>query len=496
MMQPIVWTIGGSDPSGGAGIQADLHTLQQLGVHGASVITAITAQNARHITDIHYVLPEQIATQLATLQSEMPANVIKIGMLGHAATIACLRHFLQNYAGFVALDPVLVATSGRALFTADIENYIQQLTSLFPRVDLLTPNVQEAEILTGMHIQHYQDIKKAANALLALGVKNVLIKGGHFANDHFSQDYWTNDVESCWLANFRYPPKNYRGTGCVFASATAASLALGYGLKDALVIAKMYINQGIRLAQAISEDTTLLTHVGWPEDEIDLPYVSDQPLRQLSPSFPHCGTIALGLYPIVDSSEWLKTLLPTGVEIIQLRIKDKRGRVLENEIQQSINLANQYGAQLFINDYWELAIRYGAYGVHLGQDDLKTADIKKIYQAGLRLGISTHCYYEVAQAHRYRPSYLACGPIFATMSKIMAFSPQGITHLKRWQRTLKNYPVVAIGGINSSNISDVLATNVSGIAMISAITQAQDPIQATQTLLEQVKKYHRLFYSC
>jgi hydroxymethylpyrimidine kinase/phosphomethylpyrimidine kinase/thiamine-phosphate diphosphorylase len=181
-------------------------------------------------------------------------------------------------------------------------------------------------------------------------------------------------------------------------------------------------------------------------------------------------------------------LLPLGVKTLQLRIKNKQGLELENEIKRSIMLAEKYQANLFINDYWEMAIRYGAYGVHLGQEDLETADMTAIRQAELRLGISTHCYYEVARAHALNPSYIACGPIFTTTSKVMSFAAQGIAQLKRWRRTL-NYPLVAIGGINAERIPDVLATKVDGIAMISAITQAKDPIATTKSLMNVMEQY-------
>lgn len=487
-MKPIVWTIAGSDSSAGAGIQADLHTFQQFEVHGASVITAITAQNTHQIKQIYYVSQEHINAQLSALQDELPAIAIKIGMLGHVVNIECIIQFLTNYSGFVVLDPVLIATSGRPLFFDHINKYVQRFTLLLPYIYLLTPNIAEAEILTGKKILCYQDIKEAANIILAYGVKNVLIKGGHFTDNDFSQDYWTNGSESCWLSSHRYPPKNYRGTGCIFSSAIAASLALGYNLKDALVIAKMYINQGIRLHQT-TPYTALPAHAGWPENEMDLPCVSNDPVKKLSLFFPDCGTTSLGLYPIVDSVEWVKKLLPIGVKTIQLRLKNKDGILLENEIKQSISLAKQYNARLFINDYWEYAIDLGAYGVHLGQEDLKTADMEKICQAGLRVGISTHCYYEVARAHFYKPSYIACGPIFATTSKVMYFAPQGIAKLKRWQRTLGTYRLVAIGGIDEEKMVEVLATGIDGVAMISAITKAKDSITTTQLLLKQVGIY-------
>lgn len=197
--------------------------------------------------------------------------------------------------------------------------------------------------------------------------------------------------------------------------------------------------------------------------------------------FPDCGNTPLGLYPIVDSAAWVKRLLLLGVKTIQLRIKDASVDI-EDEIQKSVVLAEQYSVRLFINDYWELAIRHNAYGVHLGQEDLQQADLEKIQQAGLRLGVSTHCEEEVARAVAVQPSYIACGPIFPTTTKVMPFSPQGIAGLAHWQRTL-DYPIVAIGGINEERMPSVLATKVDGVALITAITQADDPIAATRRLL-------------
>lgn len=204
--------------------------------------------------------------------------------------------------------------------------------------------------------------------------------------------------------------------------------------------------------------------------------------------FPDCGETPLGLYPIVDSVDWVSKLLPLGVKTIQLRIKNKPDKDLAAEIQQSIAIANTYQARLFINDYWQMAIRYGAYGVHLGQEDLNSANIEKIHQAGLRLGISTYDYDEIARAYALSPSYIACGPIFATFSKDIASAPQGIDQLKRWRRLL-SCPLVAIGGITLARVPAILATNVDGIAMISAITQADDPIATTQQLLEMVNHH-------
>lgn len=207
----------------------------------------------------------------------------------------------------------------------------------------------------------------------------------------------------------------------------------------------------------------------------------------MNAQFPSCGNSPLGLYPVVDSPEWLEKLLPLGVTTIQLRIKNITGKQLELQIQQSIQLAQRYNARLFINDYWQLAIKYGAYGVHLGQEDVITADSTAIYQAGLRLGISTHSPFEIKRALAFKPSYLAFGPIYPTTTKIMPYEPQGIARLHHWVEAL-DCPVVAIGGINQQRLPKILATGVSGLAVLSAITKAQDPVTVAKHLWQIIHK--------
>ncbi|MFI4918357.1 MAG: thiamine phosphate synthase [Legionellales bacterium] len=486
MKKPMVWSIAGFDPVGLAGTQVDLATLKNLQVDSCAIISAVTAQNASAVTAIESISGAQLMAQCAALQHDFKPMAIKIGMLGAPSAHEQLAHFLKNYSGFVVLDPILASSSGSALIFANAQQYLESLVKLFPYVDVVTPNRMEAETILKRPLSSYQDIEEGAQAMLALGAKSVLLKGGHVKDALFSQDYWTDGHQSCWLANQRLPDKNYRGTGCTLSSALAACLALGHSIKDALVIAKMYVNRGIRKAVDLDQHTAKLFHGGWPEDEIDLPYLSPQPLLKLPASFKRCQT---GLYPVVDGSHWLEKLLPEGVKCIQLRIKNMHGTRLEEEVQRSVFLAKQYGATLFVNDYWQLAIRFGADGVHLGQEDLCDADIDTIHRSGLYLGVSTHCYYEVARAHTLNPSYIACGPIYLTTSKLMSFQAQGVEQLQRWRRTL-HYPLVAIGGMNFERLPDILKTGVEGVALISAITHADNPLTATQQFLTQIKEFN------
>lgn len=326
-------------------------------------------------------------------------------------------------------------------------------------------------------LKSYEAMQQFAHTLLDENTQSVLLQSNQVDHPLFCQDYWTNGHESFWLVNKRWPTS---AQVAELSDAIDRCLGLGYSIKDALVIANMHINRSIR-----QQCNLPFSQNNWPEEQIDLPYLSQSPLNYWPQAFKPCP---LGLYPVVDRSHWLEQLLPLGVKTIQLRIKDLQGAQLEEEIKRAVELAKQYAANLFVNDYWELAIQLGANGVHLGQEDLPSADIAKIHQSGLYLGISTHCYYEVAIAHRFNPSYIACGPIYSTTSKTMGVDPQGLENLKRWRSTLQ-YPLVAIGGINLQRLQPILDANVEGISLISAITQAQDPALATQEFLKRIDEH-------
>lgn len=204
----------------------------------------------------------------------------------------------------------------------------------------------------------------------------------------------------------------------------------------------------------------------------------------IPPNAPFAPTeFKLGLYVIVDSYEWIEKLIHAGVKTLQIRIKDRSPEQAEEEVARCIALAKQHQVRLFVDDFWQLAIKYQAYGVHLGQEDLLTADLNAIQQAGLRLGVSTHNREEIELVLPLRPSYIALGHIFPTQSKIMPSAPQGIANLAAQVKDLGDIPTVAIGGITASHFADVLATGVGSIAVISAVTQAEDWQSAVKNLL-------------
>ena len=254
MSLPIAVTIAGSDSSGGAGIEADLKTFSALGVYGAAVVTALTAQNTKGVFGIHKVPVDFIAAQINAVFSDLDVAVVKIGMLGSAAAIDTVAAALDRHRPrHVVLDPVMVATSGDRLLRADA---VGRLRELFPRVRVVTPNLPEAAALLDMpQARDENEMRAQAEALLKRGVGAVLIKGGHL-NDGLggspeSVDLLVEAGGSVRLTAPRVATKNTHGTGCTLASAIAAGLATGLPLEAAAKEAKAYVSAAIAAADRL-----------------------------------------------------------------------------------------------------------------------------------------------------------------------------------------------------------------------------------------------------
>lgn len=481
---PVAWTIAGSDSGGGAGIQADLKAMQALGVHGCSAITALTAQNTQGVQRIEHASPGMIEAQLLSLQQDLPPAAIKIGMLGSTAAIKTVAEFLKQRDTYVVCDPVMVATRGGALLEPTALGALRD--DLLPRVDLLTPNLPEAAALVSRKLDSPEEVEDVARELLRLGVKSVLIKGGH-GSGPLCQDFWTNGSEQAWLSSPRWDVVHSHGGGCTLSSAIAAGVARGLPELDAIALAKAYTNRGLRSARKIGQGRGPIGQGGWPDDPADLPWITEHAGQALDRiAFPPLDP-GFALYPIVDRAERVERLLELGVTLVQLRAKDLDGAALEAEVTRAVQAGRRAGARVFINDAWELALRHGAYGVHLGQDDLPLANLDVLARAGLRLGISTHSYAEVARALAVVPSYVALGTLYESPSKTFAHAPLGLEAFARIRKLIP-VPVVAIGGITLERAPDVRRAGADAVAVISDLTQAPDiaaRVAAWQTFAEE-----------
>jgi hydroxymethylpyrimidine kinase/phosphomethylpyrimidine kinase/thiamine-phosphate diphosphorylase len=497
--RPIVWSIAASDSGGGAGIQADLNTMHSLECHGCTVITAITAQNSMAVEKVHPISAVDLAAQWQALEKDLLPQSIKIGLLPEPNTLRWLSRHLKelrlanNF--FCVWDPVLKASTGARFLDAFDRG---EIDPLLKQVDLITPNLQEAEMLTKITITSFADIQLAAKQLLDRGVSNVLIKGGHsfdegncdtdsFCRDSFCRDYFASKEQSFWLCNAKQEQSNNHGTGCTLASAIASFVAKGNSLSDSVVLANRFVQQGLRLAAPQGKGAGPVWQTALENNPVDLAVLikSAQSISSKEAAFPQAKY--LGLYAIVNSLDDLVRLISEGVDTFQWRDKALHTQSNLNEASdpviseeqrlaliQAITLCEEKNVPLYINDNWQLALEFNAYGVHLGQEDLAELtdeDLTRIHNHGLYLGISCHNETELAYAHSLKPSYLAFGPVFSPKSKIVDHPPLGLLKLKQWQSSYGAiYPTTCIGGIEQDNLEQVLDTGIQSIAVISALS--------------------------
>ena len=486
----VAWTIAGSDAGGGAGIQADLKTFESLGVHGCCAITALTAQNSHEVRMVEFPSRAFLRTTLETLRDDMAAGAIKLGMLGSEGIIGEVAAFLAEESfseTAVVCDPVMVTTSGARLLDEDASTSL--VRDIFPRCALVTPNIPEAEaLLSSAPLATPAAIEEAAEQLLLLGCRAVLIKGGHSGGNeapsaHVAQDYFADGASGvrCWLTSPRLATSNTHGTGCTLSSAIAALLARGLPLLDAIVLSKAYVTKGIACSVQFGAGPGPVAHTGWPQSAEAMPWISSTATDGASPPvFARCtpGEMSCVL-PVVDSAELVHELAAAGAAHVQLRLKD----VSPSDVQAIVNDAQEackaHGTRLWVNDHWRAALAAGAYGVHVGQEDLEAMGleaVRTLAESGLRLGVSTHSYAELATALAVRPSYISLGPVYETKSKdVSRWEPQGLARVQHWRQLVPaDTPLVAIGGISLERAPGVIEAGADGIAAIGAITKASD----------------------
>jgi hydroxymethylpyrimidine/phosphomethylpyrimidine kinase len=246
---PKVLSIAGSDSGGGAGIQADLKTFAALGCYGMTAITAITAQNTTGVRAILGLPPILLREQIDAVVQDIGVDAVKIGMLHSTEIVQAVREAIDHHAlPRVVLDPVMVATSGAVLIDTPA---IQALRQLFGRVELVTPNLDEAALLVGRTLASEQDMQAAAQELVEQGARAVLLKGGHLAGDVVSDLLLVKGQAAHWMRAERIATANTHGTGCTLSSAIAANLALGCGLVEAVEAARRFVRSALAAGAAV-----------------------------------------------------------------------------------------------------------------------------------------------------------------------------------------------------------------------------------------------------
>jgi thiamine-phosphate pyrophosphorylase len=193
-------------------------------------------------------------------------------------------------------------------------------------------------------------------------------------------------------------------------------------------------------------------------------------------------------YPIVDSAAWVERLTRLGARLIQLRVKNQPDDVLRQEIRAAKDICGRTGAQLVVNDYWQLALDESCDFVHLGQGDLDSADIQALRKSHVKIGISTHDHAELERALALQPHYVALGPIYPTLLKQMPWAPQGLERITEWKRRIGNLPLVAIGGLTAERVPGVFAAGADSAAVVTDIVRNADPDQRTQEWIEVIER--------
>lgn len=294
----------------------------------------------------------------------------------------------------------------------------------------------------------------------------------------------------------------------VEASARVAARMLGFIESDAEVIGRAWLAraqrtgpQGLQSPSLREPAETAQEELAWPEHPDDF----GLPPWPREGGFAPCPA-ALGLYVVAPDAQWIARLAQWGVPTVQLRFKPAAGTQAHGEVQAQVRAQVQAAVRavegtathLFINDYWRIALEEGAYGVHLGQEDLSLLseeDLDRMRQAGLRLGLSTHGYAEMLRAEAVGPSYLAMGAVYPTTLKAMPTAPQGPHRLAAYARLMRDRSVVAIGGIDESRLDEVVRTGVGSVAVVRAVIGAADPEAAARSLMHRMSAFPLAFNS-
>ena len=476
-MTTVALTIAGSDPSGGAGIQADLRTFAALGVVGVSVITALTVQNSLGVQSVYPIPADVLAAQLEAILSDTKVQAVKIGMLGGADQVHAVAAALRKYAPpNIVLDPVLASTGGVPLL--DEEGRAALLTELMPLCDLVTPNLDEVTLLTGIMADNIETMETAGKRLIELGAKAVLVKGGHLPEKPIDTLLVKGDKSSPYeLSEERVETEHTHGTGCLLSSGIAAHLAMGRSLPSAVYEAKL------RLYYALGSPIIIGEGRGYPNvfdannahrrDEYKKMVAKVQGIYVLTDG---------GLFPGKSHEAVVRAALEGGASAVQIREKTAPLRVQIRTAQWLEQLAQAKRAVLIVNDRVDVALASGADGVHLGPDDMAPADARRLLGPDKLVGVSVATVEEARAAAPYI-SYFGVGAIFGSKTKLDAGAPIGLERIREIKAAFPDIPIVAIGGINTENIALVAQAGADAAAVVSAVVAASDMEAATRELV-------------
>lgn len=429
-------------------------------------------------------LTEQDKTLKSLFKQDSSSSELVRLVINDADFLDCLEDIDKALGNFAANQHFIICEL--ALSQSFLEHQTgvqqcQQLRDLCALCDVIICSEGLLSSITDLHVKPHQSLQDNNKVICALNIRTLIIENA----DRTAWFYLDSDRQ----ASFSSAPQetqqatsdkvlsfNNQHLPGQLSAAFACFKLFSKRNCDSLTLALAYINQ-----QDIHIWPADLRHFGTLHSSINAANL---------PAFASVDTQSLGLYPVVDSLLWLENLLDQGIKTIQLRVKNIEPQPLDSLIEKAALLGAKYNARVFINDYWQLAIKHRCYGVHLGQEDLGGTDLVAIQKAGLRLGVSTHSEYEWLRALAIKPSYIAMGTVYTTQTKPAILI--GLTNLRLWSKILADHiPLVAIGGIKLENIDPVLTSGVGSIAVVTAITLADDYQLATQLLKDKQQRQFR-----
>ena len=506
-----------------------MKTFSALGVYGATAITAVTVQNTHGVRYVHKLPPQVVYDQIVAVMEDVTVGAVKIGMVNDAETLdAIVRALTERMPKFLVVDPVMVSTSGCALMQADALAIMKE--RLLPIADLVTPNLPEAWTLAGTD----SSVDDAAKAILKLGVKALLIKGGHAAGKtktDYLYIYKGKGVERVEFTAEAVDTMNTHGTGCTLSSAIAALLARGNGLEEAVRQAKNYLTEALKAGADV--------HVGGGHGPVCHLFkrTSIQETRDEQTSVQgnspcllvtdDLSTDAVGLQFIThftDKYSYLDSAmmaLEGGCRWIQLRMKDAEEAEIERVARMILPECRRKGAVFIVDDHVELALRVGADGVHLGKNDMPVDEARRLAgeffskqvtsrQADERqdqssclhvpdclsagnfiIGGTANTFEDVQRLAAQGADYIGCGPFRFTTTKKNLAPMLGIEGYKNILAQMKEHgislPLVAIGGITCDDIPQIMAAGVTGIALSGSILRAENPVEEMKKVVEKLR---------
>ena len=474
-------TIAASDPCGGAGIQADLRVFYSQGIAGLSAITALTVQDTRGVRRVAAVPEDLLYEQIRIVLDDVNCAAVKIGLVPNISCVRAVTRALRECRPpNIVLDPVMASTGGAPFL--DKEGRRALIEELLPLCDLVTPNLHETVLLSGLPAQSPQDRAIAAEFILQRGARAVLVKGGHLDGD--PEDLLVSgSAPPLRMAAARIETPNTHGTGCFLSSAIAARLALGDTLIEAVHAARALLRSGLLAPLVVG------TGRGSPG-----PFAFGTIRRDFRT---HAQRIALlrGIYVVTDSllqgsrthADVASEAFAAGAHIVQLRDKQLSTPRLIEVARQIAAVARQWDGLFIVNDRVDVAAASEADGVHLGPDDMRPSDARRILGLERLIGVSVGTV-EDAIALQLDASYFGVGAIYSTQTKSDAGPPVGPQRIREIADAVPGKPLVAIGGIGPHNIREVGEAGAISAAAISAILTTNNIADALMDLQERFKR--------